>query len=102
MFPSFCLLQDIRTQAIIGRGTKRRALYYVDDVAQGCVHQVQGRNTKRLKTVQSWHRRLGHASFGYLRKLLPSLFRNIPGSSLKCNVCTLAKSHRAFYSPSLT
>ncbi|TQE06769.1 hypothetical protein C1H46_007638 [Malus baccata] len=33
MFPSFCLLQDIRTQAIIGRGTKRRGLYYVDDVA---------------------------------------------------------------------
>ena len=35
MFPSFCLLQDIRTQVIIGRGTKRRGLYYVDDIAQG-------------------------------------------------------------------
>lgn len=44
-----------------------------------------------------WHRRLGHASFGYLKKLLPSLFNNIPYSSLKCNVCTLAKSHRASY-----
>ena len=33
MFPSFCLLQDIQTQEIIRRGTKRRGLYYVDDVA---------------------------------------------------------------------
>ena len=101
MFPSFCLLQDIRTQAIIGRGTKRRGLYYVDDVAHDRVHQVQGRDSGKLKTIQLWHRRLGHASFGYLRKLLPSLFGNISNSSLKCNVCTLAKSHRASYSPSL-
>ncbi|KAB2623584.1 hypothetical protein D8674_038876 [Pyrus ussuriensis x Pyrus communis] len=34
-------IQDIRTQAIIGCGTKRRGLYYVDDVAQGWVHQVR-------------------------------------------------------------
>jgi hypothetical protein len=40
MFPMFCLLQDIRTQAIIGRGTKRKGLYYIDDVASGHVHQV--------------------------------------------------------------
>ncbi|KAM2062124.1 hypothetical protein ACFX1T_047107 [Malus domestica] len=66
MFSSFCLLKDIKTQAIIGRGTKRKGLYYVDDVAQGRVHQVQGRNSGKLKTVQLWHRRLGHASFGYL------------------------------------
>ncbi|KAB2617029.1 hypothetical protein D8674_012898 [Pyrus ussuriensis x Pyrus communis] len=35
MFPTFCLLQDIQTRAIIGRGTKRRGLYYVEDVAPG-------------------------------------------------------------------
>ncbi|KAB2597903.1 hypothetical protein D8674_000823 [Pyrus ussuriensis x Pyrus communis] len=33
MFPTFCLLQDIQTRAIIGRGIKRRGLYYVDDVS---------------------------------------------------------------------
>ncbi|KAB2607811.1 hypothetical protein D8674_010979 [Pyrus ussuriensis x Pyrus communis] len=33
MFPTFCLLQDIQTRAIIGCGTKRRGLYYVDDVS---------------------------------------------------------------------
>ncbi|KAM1114086.1 hypothetical protein TB1_046024 [Malus domestica] len=100
MFPSFCLLQDIRTQAIIGRGTKSRGLYYVDDVALGRVHQVRSQDSRKLKTIQLWHRLLGHASFGYLQKLLPSLFSNISDSSLKCNVCTLAKSHRVSYSPS--
>ncbi|KAH6781261.1 hypothetical protein C2S51_006554 [Perilla frutescens var. frutescens] len=33
MHPSFCILQDIRTGEIIGRGTERRGLYYVDEIA---------------------------------------------------------------------
>ncbi|CAL9019584.1 unnamed protein product [Prunus brigantina] len=33
MYPSFVLLQDIQTWEIFGRGTKKRGLYYVDDVA---------------------------------------------------------------------
>ena len=103
MFPTFCLLQDIRTQAIIGRGTKRKGLYYVDDVASGHVHQVQSRNVHDYKNIWLWHHQLGHASFGYLQKLFPSLFNDIsdPSSSLKCNVCILAKSHRTSYPLSL-
>ncbi|KAJ0565548.1 hypothetical protein HanIR_Chr06g0263791 [Helianthus annuus] len=34
MHPTFCILQDIRTGAIIGRGTERQGLYYVDEVNQ--------------------------------------------------------------------
>jgi hypothetical protein len=84
---------------IIGRGTKRKGLYYVDDVASGHVHQVQSHNGNNHKKIWLWHRRLGHASFGYLKKLFPSLFDDIldPSSSLKCNVCILAKSHRTSY-----
>ncbi|XP_068309872.1 uncharacterized protein [Pyrus communis] len=50
-------IQDIRTQAIIGCGTKRRGLYYVDDVAQGWVHQVRScdngkyMHTRRSKSI---------------------------------------------------
>jgi len=33
MFPTLCLLQDILMKEIIGRGTERRGLYYVDEVA---------------------------------------------------------------------
>jgi len=31
MYPNFCLFQDILTKKIIGRGTKREGLYFVDD-----------------------------------------------------------------------
>jgi len=34
MYPTFCLLQDICTQEIIGRGTEQEGLYVVDEVAQ--------------------------------------------------------------------
>jgi hypothetical protein len=104
MFRTFCLLQDIRTQAIIGRGTKRKGLYYVDDVASGHVHQVQNHHVNIHKNIWLWHHRLGHASFGYLKKLFTSLFDEIPDPSysLKCNVCILAKSHRTSYPVSLT
>ncbi|KAB2611146.1 hypothetical protein D8674_019178 [Pyrus ussuriensis x Pyrus communis] len=63
MFPTFCLLQDIQTRAIIGRGTKRRGLYYVEDVAPGRVNQVRSSYNNKTKTIWLWHRRLGHASF---------------------------------------
>ena len=59
---------------IIGRGTKRKGLYYVDDVASGHVHQVQRHNGNNHKKIWLWHRRLGHASFGYIKSyFLPSL-----------------------------
>ena len=35
MYSTFCLLQDILTKEIIGRGTKRGGLYYVDDFSLG-------------------------------------------------------------------
>ena len=36
---------------------------------------------------------MGHASFGYLKKLFPSLFTKCDVSSLHCDVCELEKSH---------
>ncbi|KAB2628709.1 hypothetical protein D8674_033504 [Pyrus ussuriensis x Pyrus communis] len=41
MYPSFCLLQDIQTNEIIGRGTKREGLYYVDDVVSGRANAIR-------------------------------------------------------------
>ena len=101
MFPTFFLLQDIQTRAIIGRGTKRRGLYYVDDVVPGRVNQVSSGHNNKVKRIWLWHRRLGHASFGYLRKLLPSLFNGVSDSDFQCQDCILAKSHRTSYHLSL-
>lgn len=35
MYPTFCLLQEILTKEIIGRGTRRGDLYYIDDFSIG-------------------------------------------------------------------
>ena len=52
---------------------------------------------KQKAEIWLWHRRLGHASFGYLKKLFPSLFTNLDMSILKCNVCELEKCLHALF-----
>ena len=41
MYPNFCLFQDILTKKIIGCGTKRRGLYYMDDCSMGLVNTAK-------------------------------------------------------------
>src|SRR5262249_21172300 len=53
------------------------------------------------ENVWLWHRRLGHLSFGYLKKLQPSLFLNLHISEFQCDICELAKNHRVPHFPSL-
>ena len=48
-----------------------------------------------------WHRRLGHLSFGHLKKLQPQLYSGLSNLDFHCEVCELAKSHRIPYLPSL-
>ncbi|KAJ0940703.1 putative transcription factor interactor and regulator CCHC(Zn) family [Helianthus annuus] len=72
MHPTFCILQDIRTGAIIGHGTERRGLYYVEEVTQhGNVMLAHGTTDRE---AWLWHRRLGHPSIDYLHLLFPKLF----------------------------
>ncbi|XP_071740340.1 uncharacterized protein [Rutidosis leptorrhynchoides] len=98
LHPTFCILQDIRTGVIIGRGTERGGLYYVDEVTQqGTVTLAHGTPTRE---AWLWHRRLGHPSAGYLHVLFPSLFPS--NVNLKCETCILAKSHRSTFKPSNT
>jgi hypothetical protein len=52
---------------------------------------------KKKYEIWLWHRRLGHASFGYLKKLFPSLFAKFDISSFHCDVCERAKSHRTSF-----
>ena len=101
MYPLFCLLQDIQTNEIIGRDTKRERLYYVDEIVPGRANAVRASRTNNLQEVWLLHRQLGHALFGYLRRMLPSLFHEIKELDLHCEACTIAKSHRASFSPSM-
>nr|GEZ65264.1 putative ribonuclease H-like domain-containing protein [Tanacetum cinerariifolium] len=47
MHPTFCLLYDIRTGRIIGRGTERDGLYYVDEAVQSSTVMLAHGTTKR-------------------------------------------------------
>nr|GEW46152.1 putative reverse transcriptase, RNA-dependent DNA polymerase [Tanacetum cinerariifolium] len=69
--------EDIRTGAIIGRGTKTKGLYYVDEVTQNGVVMLSYGTAEREAWL--WHRRLGHPSNGYLHVLFPKLFPSNTG-----------------------
>ncbi|KAK2975037.1 hypothetical protein RJ640_002466 [Escallonia rubra] len=102
-WPNFCVFKDIRTRQTIGCGVRRGKLYYLDLVSKSSDKQRQAPtlNDSKGKIQKSkiwlWHRRLGHASFGYLKKLFPSLFTKCDVSSFQCEVCELAKSHRVSF-----
>ena len=93
-----CLLQDTQTGRIIGHGTEKDGLYYLDEVTrtgQGMPTQVTSEDK-----IWMWHRRLGHPSLKYLRLLFPSL--KTTKTSFLCETCALAKSKKNHYKPSLS
>ncbi|PRQ37607.1 putative RNA-directed DNA polymerase [Rosa chinensis] len=107
-YPSFCVFQDILTRRILGYGVRRGKLYYLDLTETGENHkhllgqanQINGVENAK-EAVWLWHRRLGHLSFSYLKKLQPHLFSVVSDLDFHCDICELAKSHRISYSPSL-
>nr|KYP39292.1 Retrovirus-related Pol polyprotein from transposon TNT 1-94 [Cajanus cajan] len=97
IYPSFCLLQNILTKEIIGRGTKRGGLYYMEDFSVGKAHHMYHPSNIKREQILLWHRRLGHPSFEYLKHVFPSLFSDTSLLNLKCETCILAKSHRTHF-----
>ncbi|KAI5317496.1 hypothetical protein L3X38_037203 [Prunus dulcis] len=61
------------------------------------INTVQSYSIKDKQQIWLWHRRLGHPSFGYLKRLFPSLLCSCDESSFKCETCILAKSHRTMF-----
>ena len=74
IYSTFCLLQNILSKDIIGRGTKRGGLYYLDDFSPGKAHHMHHQNSSHEQQIWLWHRSLGHLSFGYLWHLFPFYF----------------------------
>jgi len=52
---------------------------------------------KNKKEIWLWHRRFGHPSFGYLKKLFPSLFHKCNICDFICETCAMATSHRVVF-----
>ena len=105
-WPEFYVFKDIRTRQTIGCGVRLGKLYSWDLVSKSLDElrqalKIGGSEIKKKKKEKSeiwlWYRRLGHASFGYMKKLFPSLFANFDVSSFQCDVCELAKSHHVSF-----
>ena len=102
---SFCVFQDILTQKILGCGVRWGKLYYLELTENGGskinqTNQASSEDRSRA-TIWLWHYRLGHLSFGYLKKLQPQLFSGLNDLDFHCDTCELAKSHLISYLPSL-
>ena len=97
------MIKDIQTRQTINCGIKLGKLYYLDLQSKDSnklrqALMADGPEGERKKSkIGLWHRRLGHTSFGYLKKLFPSLFAKSDISSFRCDICELAKSHRASF-----
>ncbi|KAL6315004.1 hypothetical protein AAG906_030836 [Vitis piasezkii] len=87
---------DIQTRQTIGCGIKRGKLYYLDLQSKDSNKLRQALMTdgsegeKKKFEIWLWHQRLGHASFGYLKKLFLSLFAKSDISGFDCDICELA------------
>ncbi|KAJ9707195.1 hypothetical protein PVL29_002269 [Vitis rotundifolia] len=103
-WPEFCVFKDIQTKQTIGCGIKGGKLYYLDLQSKDSNKLRQTLMTdgsegeKKKSEIWLWHRRLGHASFGYLKNLFPSLFARSDVSGFCCDICELAKSHHTSFS----
>lgn len=97
IYPSFCLLQDIHTKEILGRGTKKWELYNIDDFSPDVANSVMHPFDSKQKQIWLWHCRLGHPSFSYMKHLIPDLFSSFKDFDFTCDTCILAKSHRVPY-----
>ncbi|KAI5338139.1 hypothetical protein L3X38_017410 [Prunus dulcis] len=85
-YPTHCSFQDLKTCETIGHGKRIGGLYYLTlpsaPVRDRVIHTVQSCNVKDKQQLWLWHRRLGHPSFGYLKRLFSSLFRSCAESVL--------------------
>ncbi|KAI5317748.1 hypothetical protein L3X38_037455 [Prunus dulcis] len=86
-WPNHCVFQDILIGKTIGCGTRRGKLYYLDWASDSEVKVGQAFTTsgtcsegERYK-IWLWYKHLGQVSFGYLKKLFPSLFSSLDVSS---------------------
>lgn len=93
----------MNTKEKIGSGRRSGGLYYLEKVSQQTHKRALAHlasdltQDKNKKEIWLWHRRLGHPSFSYLKKLFPSLFHKCNISDFLCETCVMAKSHRVVF-----
>lgn len=90
--------KDLKSGKILGTGTERDGLYYLDNVAAPLAFATAyTSSTSSTDELLLLHCRLGHLSFQVLSRMFPSLFASSCKDKLVCDVCELAKHTRATY-----
>ena len=92
-FPSWCVLQDLVSKAMIGVGKRHGDLYYLVAFASSIPTCHPLCNVVNIPS-SLWHRHLGHPSLPRLQALASSFLHCSFDSSQVCNVCPLAKQTR--------
>ena len=102
-FPTYCTLQNIHTKDNIGGGKRSEGLYYLEGNSQytkgkALVHSTSDdTQAKNKRDIWQWHKRLGHLSFSYLKRLFPSSFNYCNISNFKCESCVMEKGHHVTF-----
>lgn len=90
-FPTHCVFQDLRTRATIGGGHEENGLYLLNTKDIPSTYFSESHSDR----TTLWHARLGHLPLNIMSLMFPNKFSN--KTSIQCEVCTLAKHHRASY-----
>ena len=77
--------------------SKRNGLYYLEELKTGRAFLTSEIGNVQRNKVLLWHKRLGHPSFGYMKKISPHLFLGLNNENFICETCIKAKSHRTSF-----
>lgn len=84
-FPDFCVMQGLRSKSLIGAGECRKGLYRMS---------IFGKRKAMATTVDTWHKRLGHASKSKLAQLDFLKKISFKNKDNICDSCEKAKNTR--------
>lgn len=93
--PTRCLFQELGSGRILGTGTMRDGLYYLDKDVSPLVAAIL--SSSPLEEFLLQHRRLGHMSFPILGQLCPNLYNKVKKENLVCDACQFGKQTRSSY-----
>jgi hypothetical protein len=99
----YCFFQDLATGKMIGSGSLKDGLYYLDSQPDTHGRLIQDYHIVRANDsatrIWLWHQHLGHPSFLILQIMFPALFLHNNVSKFQCETCELSKHHRVYFSP---
>lgn len=96
-FPNFCIFQDLSSGKVLEIGEENDGLYLLNHKGSTDNNERPVRGllaTKNKADILLWHRRLGHASVGAMKRLFNFNHDECKQVLDTCEICPLAKQSR--------